>query len=243
MIEPVLPDPPPLRGRTVATQEWSDLLFLHWRAEPADVAPLLPAGTVPDEHDGSTWVGLIGFHLANATLGSGPAIPHFGTFAEINVRLYAVDALGRRGVVFRSLEASRLLAVLAARAAFSIPYFWSRTERIATPATIGYAAQRHWGSGASRFSAAPVGSRDAVEPTVLEHFLTARWGLFTRRFGRTIYLPNTHERWELRRAELVELDDSLITRAGIHVTGAPESVLVSPGVRARFGPPLPVPSA
>ncbi len=239
MIQPIRPEPPELAGPTVATQEWRDLLFLHWRAEAAEIAPLLPPGTAPDEHDGSTWVGLIGFRLVNATLGAGPAIPYFGTFAEVNVRLYAVDQLGRRGVVFRSLEASRLLAVLAARAAFSIPYFWSRTEHVRLPDGLGYAARRHGGRGRSRFVAASIGP--TIEPTALEHFLTARWGLFTRRFGRTILLPNTHERWELHRAEIVELDDSLVAQAGIPARGTPESVLVSPGVRARFGRPLAVP--
>lgn len=40
---------------------------------------------------------------------------------EVNVRLYGVDGQGRRGVVFLSLEASSLPAVLAARALFSLP--------------------------------------------------------------------------------------------------------------------------
>ena len=66
----------------------------------------------PDEHDGSSWVGLIAFALDRASLLGGPPIAHFGAFAEVNVRLYVVDARGRRGVVFLSLEASRLAAVL-----------------------------------------------------------------------------------------------------------------------------------
>jgi uncharacterized protein YqjF (DUF2071 family) len=46
-----------------------------------------------------------------------PGVPYPGTFPETNVRLYSVDEHGRRGVLFRSLDASRLIPVTVARAA------------------------------------------------------------------------------------------------------------------------------
>lgn len=239
MIEPVSPLPPALDGPVVASQDWRDVAFLHWRADPAEIAPLLPEGVVPDVHDGSTWVGLIGFQLARATLGPSPAIPYFGTFTEVNVRLYAVDALGRRGVVFLSLEAARLAAVLAARVVFSIPYFWSRTSLSRAGEVRRYMAERHVGEGASDFSVTVGGVRAA--PSALDEFLTARWALFTRRGRATVSLPNTHERWILHDATVVALDDSLLAAAGVRVVGEPDSVLFSPGVRARFGRGRPVP--
>lgn len=109
--EPISTRAPGLPRRTVASQRWTKLAFLHWRVAASLVAPLLPAGVRPDEHDGSSWVGLIAFRLDRATLLGSPPVPYFGDFAEVNVRLYGVDAAGRRGVVFRSLEASRLAAV------------------------------------------------------------------------------------------------------------------------------------
>ena len=72
----------------------------------------------------------------------------------------------------------------------------------------------------------------------LADFLTARWGLHTRRFGRTFFLPNTHERWPLVTADLLSLDDELLAAAGARPEhGAAGSVLFSPGVHTRFGPP------
>ncbi len=243
MIEPIHVDPPPLPGREVASQHWTRLGFVHWKVDSADVAPLLPSGIRPDEFDGSSWVGLIGFHLGRATMFGSPPVPFFGSFPEINVRLYGVDAAGRRGVVFLSLEASRLLAVLSARVAFSIPYFWSRTGMEVDESLTTYTADRHGSPGETRFTVRGLGTPVVDDP--LADFLTARWGLYTRRLGRTIFLPNTHERWELEAAELVELDDSLVARAGIPnlVDRAPDSVLVSPGVTARFGPARSVPRA
>lgn len=232
--EPIRRTAPPLAGRAVASQRWSDLTFLHWRVDSATVAPLLPPGVVPDEHDGTTWVGLIPFLLDRATLFGGPPVPYVGSFVEVNVRLYGVDASGRRGVVFRSLEASRLAAVLAARVVFGLPYFWSRTTMDADGGVIRYASRRHGGGPSSLIVARP-GERLEADP--LADFLTGRWGMFTARGGRTRFLPNEHEPWPLHVAELLDLDDELVTAAGLPgvIDRPPDSVLFSPGVATRFG--------
>lgn len=234
--EPISPEPirrsaPPLRGRPIAGQRWSDLTFLHWRVDPAIVAPLLPPGVVPDEHDGGTWVGLIPFLLDRATLFGSPPVPYVGSFVEVNVRLYGVDADGRRGVVFRSLEASRLLAVIAARAVFGLPYQWARTSLEHQGDVIRYESHRHGGGPASRIVARP-GERIEADP--LADFLTARWGMLTTRGA---FFPNTHEPWVVHQAELLEFDDELVAAAGLPGVAdrAPDSVLFSPGVETWFG--------
>jgi uncharacterized protein YqjF (DUF2071 family) len=198
------------------------------------VAPLLPPGVRPDVFDGSTWVGVIPFLLDRATIFGSPPVPYVGSFVEVNVRLYGVDEAGRRGVVFLSLEASRLAAVLAARAAFGLPYRWSKTTMDAAGGTIRYSSRRH-GRGPSSCIVSRPGDRVEADPLAL--FLTARWGLFTALRGRTIFLPNEHEPWELWSAELLDLDDELVASAGLPgVTDrAPDSVLFSRGVETRFG--------
>jgi uncharacterized protein YqjF (DUF2071 family) len=235
--EPISVTAPPLHGHSVAGQRWSTATFLHWRVASSAVQQLLPVGVSADEWDGTSWVGLIAFRLEDATLLGGPPVPYFGSFTEVNVRLYGVDEDGRRGVVFLSLEAARLAAVLAARAGFSIPYFWSATTMAQAEGLIGYASRRVVGTGSSRIVARPT---DEPADDALSRFLTARWGLFTRRLGHTVFLPNAHEPWDLRRAELVSLSDTLVTRGGLAgiTDRAPDSVLYSPGVTARFGRPL-----
>ena len=235
MIEPIRQVAPELSGRAVASQRWSKLAFLHWRVPSAALAGLMPEGVRPDEHDGSSWVGLIAFYLDRATLFGSPPIPYLGSFAEVNVRLYGVDEQGRRGVIFCSLEASRLTSVLAARAAFSIPYFWAKTLLIEGDGTIEYTSRRMVGDGEFRMIMRPGSTPVVGDPTA--DFLTARWGLFTRRFGRTIFLPNHHEPWPLVEAELLSLDDTLLQEAGIPGISntPPDSVLYSEGVTTWFG--------
>ncbi|GIG59235.1 hypothetical protein Lfu02_36070 [Longispora fulva] len=240
MVEPVTRlAPRPLRG-TILAQGWRDLTMLHWPVDPAAVAPLLPRGTVPDTLDGVTYVGLVPFRMVGVSLGPWPPVPYLGTFAETNVRLYSVDAAGRRGVVFRSLEAARLVPVLAARWVFRLPYMWAAMRIRRDGDTVAYETRRRWPGpvGVGGRVVVRIGDRMAG-PSPVEEFLTARWGLHVDWHGRTAYLPNAHEEWPLHRAELVELSDGLVAAAGLPgVAGPPVSVLWSPGVRARFGRPL-----
>jgi uncharacterized protein YqjF (DUF2071 family) len=240
-VGPVLPasfpvQAPALPGRARLAQQWRDLTFLHWPVEPAAVAPLLPPGTRPDTLDGVTYVGLVPFRMVGAGLGFGPGVPYFGTFCETNVRLYSVDDAGRHGVVFASLEAARLLTVLLARTAYRLPYCWARMRYTRDGDVVRYATARRWPAprGAGGAVIVRVGA-PVAEPTPLEHFLTARWGLHSRRGRRTVWLPNEHAPWPLHRADLLDLSDTLVATAGLPLDGPPTSVLWSPGVRTTFG--------
>jgi uncharacterized protein YqjF (DUF2071 family) len=239
MIESITHTAPPLPTRAILSQHWGDASFLHWRVPSKAVAPLLPADTHPDEFDGTTWVGLIAFFMARFAILPGPPLPYVGDFPEINVRLYSVDAAGRRGVVFRSLEATRLLTVLGANVAMNVPYKWSRMSMDVTE-TVDYRSRRFGGAHPStHIVTRPLGS--VVEGDALADFLTARWGMHTSILGRTRFVPNEHEPWPLQRAELVSLDDDLVAAAGLPgiATRPPDSVLFSRGVSTRFGLPVP----
>ena len=197
----------------------------------------MPPGVEPDVIDGSSWVGLIGFRMVGAGLGTGLPVPYLGSFAEINVRLYSRGPDGTRGVVFVTLDASRLAVVVAARAA-SIPYVWSRCRAHsslgATP-RYGYDVVRFRGNTRSSFVVEPAHGTTAEDELSLE--LTARFGLHSRFGNRTVYIPNIHEPWPLHPATVSSLDDGLLAAAGFTVAGPPESVLYSPGVQTRFGVP------
>jgi uncharacterized protein YqjF (DUF2071 family) len=240
--EPVTPTAPRPAGRTVFTQGWRDAVFLHWAVSPTVVAPLLPAGVHPDVLDGRTYVGLIPFRMRRIGVLGSPGLPYVGSFLELNVRLYSVDDDGRRGVVFRTLDADRLLPVLAARWAAGLPYLWSRMRFTRDGDRVTYTARRRWPGprGAGGRIEVRVGERLAG-PGPLEHFLTARWGLHQTTRGRVAYWPNEHPAWPLHSAELVSLDEGLLAAAGLPgVEGLPDSVLFSPGVDVRFGPRLPL---
>lgn len=227
-------------------QRWRDVAFLHWAVEPERVAGVFPAGTRPDVIDGATWVGLVPFRMLGAGLGPRPAVPYLGSFLETNVRLYSVDALGRRGVVFLSLDASRLAVMLGARAAYGLPYHWSRMHLHRRGEVLTYVTWRRWPGrrGVTSRVVVRVGA-EVARPSATELFLTARWGLHQRWAGRTLYTPNEHEPWVLHRAQVLDLRDDLVAAAGFPglADRPPELVHWSPGVASRFGPPLRAPQS
>lgn len=252
MLEDITPLTPRPVARPLLSQSWRDVTFLHWPLAPELVAPHLPAGVRPDEFDGDSYVGLIGFRMVGLGFGRGPGIPYLGTFGEINVRLYGVDGLGRRGVVFPSLESSRLLSALGARAGLRLPYMWSAIDIARTRDEHGdrldYASRRRALGPRPATSRISIRVGDPIaQPSPLELWLTARWGLHVRAWRHTLHVPNEHPTWPLRGAELLDLDDTLIAAAGLPEPGTPPvSVLFSSGVPVTFAGPrglVPAPRA
>jgi uncharacterized protein YqjF (DUF2071 family) len=239
VIEPVSTAAPALRGRVMMNQDWRDLTFLHWAVEPDRVAHLMPPGVRPDTFDGRTYVGLIPFRMVDAGLGRGPGVPWAGSFLETNVRLYSVDDTGRRGIVFLSLDTDRSIVVAGARAGFGLPYRWARMRYAARGDVRTYSASLR-GPGVharSRIAVRVGGPRPA---TPLDEFLSARWGLHVRWWGRSLYVANQHEPWPVHDAEVLALEDGLMASVGLPglADRPPDHVGFSPGVRTEFGVPV-----
>jgi uncharacterized protein YqjF (DUF2071 family) len=238
-------DAPALTGRTMMTQDWRDLTFLHWAVEPQRVRRFLPPGVRPDVLDGTTYVGLVPFRMVGAGIGRGPGVPWAGTFLETNVRLYSVDDTGRRGIVFLSLDTDRAVVVAGARAALGLPYRWSRMRHQVHPGggrdggdLHVYRSRLRWpGTRGTSHVAVRVGR--PRRSTDLDTFLTARWGLHVRWLGRTLHVPNQHGRWPLRDATVERLDDGLLASVGLgELAGrTPDHVTFSEGVHTEFGFP------
>lgn len=163
--------------------------------------------------------------------------------AEASERVKPIEphSAGRRGVVFRSLDAARLLPALVGSIGVRMPYVWS-TVRFASDGDVRVYTCRRRSFGRRVASRAVVRiKRPIAVLTELESFLTARWGVHLDWYGRTLYLLNEHPSWPLFQAELTEFDDGLIGAAGLpQPSNAPLSVLYSPGVSVRFGKPLSV---
>jgi uncharacterized protein YqjF (DUF2071 family) len=239
-VEPVSTAAPPLSGRVMMSQDWRDLTFVHWAVEPRKVERFMPPGARPDTYEGRSYVGLVPFRMVAAGVGRGPGVPWAGTFLETNVRLYSVDGTGRRGIVFLSLDTDRSLVVAGARVAFGLPYRWARMRHRSSAGgdRHEYDARLRWpGSRAGSHVVVHTGRQRAATP--LDEFLTARWGLHVRWWGRTLYIPNAHPSWPIHEAGLVELHDGLVGSVGLADLARrdPDHVAFSPGVHTEFGFP------
>lgn len=220
-------------------QRWSRLTFLHWSFDPADVQRLLPGGLEVEPYDGRAWVGLVPFFMHVAT-GGGRELAWVSRFAETNVRTYVRDRTGRSGIWFFSLDAARLGAVAVARVTYNLPYFWSSMEVTEHGNEITYRCRRRLPGAGHPASLARISIGEPYSRADLDerdHFLTARWILFSVAGSKRRMARACHEPWPLRRAEAVDVDDQLVQAAGLPASANPPLVHYSRGVEVAIGWP------
>jgi uncharacterized protein YqjF (DUF2071 family) len=223
----------------IMLQRWESLTFLHWSFEPSDVQRLLPDWLEVEPFAGRAWVGLVPFFMRVSTSG-GRSVPWASNFCETNVRTYVRDRQGQTGIWFFSLDAARLGAVVVARATYRLPYFWSAMELDVGPAEARYECRRRWPGPRGARSRAHLELGDAFRPDELsefDHYLTARWVLFSSSGTRHRFARAWHEPWPLRRANVIDLHDDLVPAAGLPRPEGPPLVHYSTGVDVRIGRP------
>lgn len=224
---------PPLPHRPVTFHRQRDVVLLHWRVDPADVAHLVPPGCRPDVFDGSAWVGLVAYVFADSTVPPLPPLGRLGTMTEVVVEILTVDDRGRHGISHRSIDTQHVPAILAARLGIGLPYTFAIAGSRSSGGTLAYRSRRPSGVGA-HVRVRPDALVAASDP--LPIFLTERWGVHARHLGRTSWWRLSHAPWELHRATLLELDETLFAAAGLgSVSGRPpDSVLTAPGTDVRY---------
>ena len=222
--------------RAVMVQQWRDLAYVHWRYPVEEVQALLPSGVEVDVHEGSAWVGLIPFSMRKIGLPRLPAVPYLGSFPEVNVRTY-VRCNGKPGVWFFSLDVNRFLPALVARTTYLLPYCWGSARHFRDGDVLKTTVRRRWPSTSSTHISILIGD-EIEEPSDTAVFLSARWGLYSKGFrGALRYAPVDHEKWPLYSATLLDIDDSLVTSAGLSAPRGEPHVMFSPGVSVRVGLP------
>lgn len=213
--------PWPLPARSwVMAQTWHDLLFAHWPVETASLRGLVPAELPLDLFDGQAWVGVIPFHMNGIRARGLPPLPGLSRFPELNIRTY-VSLDGKPGVYFFSLDAANLPAVWAARKFYYLPYFHARMSSRAQGGRIAYDSNRFRDHAEFRASYEPVSSVRVRAEDSLEHWLTARYCLYTMK-DRCVYRADIHHLpWPLQDAWAAIEVNTMPAAAGIQLPQIP----------------------
>jgi uncharacterized protein YqjF (DUF2071 family) len=223
----------------VMRQRWERLTFLHWSYDAAAVQRLLPRWLRAETFGGAAWVGLVPFFMRVATAG-GQRAPWVSDFCETNVRTYVRDPQGRPGIWFFSLDAARAGAVAVARTSYRLPDFWSRMRLATRDGEVAYSCQRRWPGPRPVTSRVRIGVGDRYGTGELDerdHFLTARWMLFSAAGARHRFARACHEPWPLHHARVIAVDDHLVAAAGLPPPRGEPLAHYSPGVDVRIGWP------
>ena len=228
----------PDRRSPVMYQRWRRLLFLHWAWDPEVIGATLPDGLSVDCYDGAAYVGVVPFAMEGVRPRGLPAVPGLSDFRELNLRTYVVDAHGRPGVWFYSLDAENPIAVRLAQRLFHLPYRLARLEAsVHADGRIAYRAERVGTDVRLDYAYRPEGSYREAEPGSLEFFLVERYRLFAHdeRNDRLITGKIHHAPYAIQDAEVETYDPRLFQLDGFPTPSAePRHVCYSPGVDVRI---------
>ena len=211
-------------------QRWRDLLFLHWPVSREALRPLVPDRLEIDSFAGQAYVSLIPFAITESRAAGAPRV--LATrFLETNLRTYVAAADGEPGIYFFSLEASSLLAVVAARLLFGLPYFPAAMAMRREGADIEYASRRRGARDAMVEVAWSIGdASECAAAGTRDHFLIERYSLYVARGGRLYRGRVRHRPYPLRRVVVRRLAQTVVTAAGLSEPTTPPLCHYSPGV-------------
>ena len=223
-------------------QTWRNLTFLHWAYDPATVQALVPEELTVQQWDGVTWVGITPFHMTRVQGPLHVPIPGWGSFPELNVRVYVRTAEGRDGIWFLGLVVPPLTFVAAA-GSLGLPYHRSSATttvsgsdwryRFGAPHPYRLHPNDDW-FDATVTVAAPL---PEVKRTRLVDSLTGRWTAFHRRAGQLWGTPVYHEPWPLHTATATGRLTGALRWAGLPEPAGAPLVHASYGVSTRLGLP------
>lgn len=217
------------QGAARGYQRWRSLLFMHWPVSVEVLRPLVPASLEIDTFEGRAYVGLVPFAMEGVRPRWAPEALAFD-FLETNVRTY-VHVDGRDpGVYFFSLDAASRIAVQVARVGWGLPYFYARMSLREDGETIHYGVERSGSAARLRVSYRVGDALGPSEPDGFQHFLVERYLLHLERGGRLLSGQVHHVPYPVHAATVLELEDSLVSSAGIPAEGPPPIVHYSPGV-------------
>jgi uncharacterized protein len=231
MIDRVTPTLRP-SGRPAGFQRWRELLFLHWEVPVDAVAKLVPPDLTIDTFEGKAYVGVVPFTMRDVSPRWSPSVPGISNFHELNVRTYVHHKGKNPGVWFFSLDAAATIAVLVARAGWSLPYYraWMSLEKEGV--SNEYRSRRLFGPGPAKFHAKyEIGeSIGPAKPDTFEHFLAERYILYTQTKKGLLRGHVHHTPYPLRKVTLGCWEESVISAAGLERSDAEPHALYAEGV-------------
>lgn len=200
-------------GPWIMFQSWRELLFAHWPVPTEELRPLVPPQLVLEEFDGSAWVGLTPFFLAQLRPRYLPPLPGASSFPEMNLRTY-VRVGDRPGIYFFSLDAASRLAVAGARALYRLPYYHAEMSIAHAGGWIHYRSRRREGEPAEFIGRyRPTGAIFNARPGTLDYFLIERYALYVvLRNGKILRGDIHHAPWPLQPAE-AEIERNTVASA------------------------------
>ncbi len=203
---------------------WHDLLFMHWPVPVESIRRLVPTELDVDTFEGTAWIGVVPFWMSGVAPRGFPNVPGLSKFPEVNVRTYVKHRGEKPGVWFMSLDADQWIAVRAARKFFHLPYTDAKIQCTVDGQLVNYQSKRiHRGQPEAELDVTyePDGERFVSQRDSIEHWLTARYCMYSQS-GKRIHCGEImHPPWELHTAKCEIRRNTMVDWLGITLPDDP----------------------
>lgn len=179
-------------------QEWNDAFFLHWQVSYEELRKLVPPELQIDLFEGNAWVSFVAFTMDKIRPRHLPSFAPVSYFHEINIRTY-IKSGHKTGVYFLSMEGSKQLSCLVAKAISELPYRYSKMTRAA-----GYFSSCNAELN-DHFSAKYTVGKTVANKDKLLIWLTERYALFQDAADFINEFEVHHVPWPVQEVDIEEL--------------------------------------
>ncbi|MEX6689778.1 DUF2071 domain-containing protein [Danxiaibacter flavus] len=181
-------------------QRWQNVVFFHWKVEPAIIEKYIPVNTEPDLFEDTCWLSIVLFSSMNNHLKKMPSIHILPDFYEINLRTYVV-CKRVPGICFLDIKASSAMAVLVNRL-LGLPYKkgrFSRLQKTECDDTFYHYNDLNYIN--TRYKAG-----SPLIKTAKDLWLTERYVAFQSVKNNTLAFPVAHKPWPLQKMDVSSVD-------------------------------------
>lgn len=210
-----------LKRPWLMTQEWHDVLFLHWPVSPDLVRQFVPIELELDLYNNKAWVGFIFFKAKGNRPRLIPPVPGVRSFLELNIRTY-VTYKGRKGIHAFSLNASNSLIVKLTTLGNFLPYRYAEVRLKRHKKMLTYSITTDMNLSETLVTTYKVVSKP-IESNHFEQWLTERYHLWTKPKQHLYRIDTSHSPWMLQ-----------------HVTGTIHEHTMAPFLQTDFQTVSPV---
>jgi uncharacterized protein YqjF (DUF2071 family) len=225
--------PPPDRP-WLWSQGWQDLLFCHWAVSAEALQSHVPSLLEIDVMDGSAWVSVVAFRMAQVRPRWFPPFPPVSNFLELNLRTY-VRSGDNPGVFFLSIHANKRLAARISRFFSPLPYVFA--PMTLEPRGDGFHFHCQSTNKPQHVSYVTDYRREGVVYAACQDCLT-EWLLERYRLyvgnskGDLIQAEVHHEPWMVQNVNLEIFSNTLGQDLGLDLPPVPDRAHFSSGVKA-----------
>lgn len=220
------------------TQEWHDVLFLHWPVSPDLVRKYIPSELELDLYNDLSWIGLVFFKVKGNRLRFMPPVPRVSSYLELNVRTY-VTYKGRSGVHFFSLDANNSLIVKLTTLGSFLPYRNAEISLKRRKSTFTIESRQiHKQTFPETLVTSFKPTSTPIERNQFETWLTERYHLWTKVRGHLFRVDICHTPWVLQNVAGKMHENTMASFLKYDFQKKHPIVHYSKMKKARFFPPI-----